>query len=169
MALRHPDRISHLILLDTAPNMHYGAEIMESAQQQGATEEMMAVLQKQEWASDEELRQGWSLIAPLYFKNFDETVFKRLYDNVIMRVEGDPREGELQAYNVTPRLGEIDIPTLVLVGRHDFVCPPSQAHIMHDGIPGAELVIFEDSGHFPWVEEPDLFFDTVRDWIKRTG
>jgi proline iminopeptidase len=36
-------------------------------------------------------------------------------------------------------------------------------------IPGAELVVFERSGHFPYVEEPDLFFGTVRSWLARTG
>jgi proline iminopeptidase len=39
---------------------------------------------------------------------------------------------------------------------------------MHAGLPNSELVIFEESGHFPFVEEAALFFDTVKDWVKRT-
>ncbi len=167
-ALRYPHRVSHLILLDTAPAMNYGEEIMANAVRKGATEEMLAVL-NEEWSSDDAMRQRFPLIWSLYFKNFDPAVANRLIENAILTVAGGAREGEMASYNVTPRLGEIHTPTLILVGRDDFICPPSQAHILHEGIPNSELVIFENSGHLPWVEEPDTFFDTVHDWFKRTA
>jgi proline iminopeptidase len=53
-------------------------------------------------------------------------------------------------------------PTLVVVGR-DVICPPSQAKRLRDGIPDSELVVFEQSGHFPWLEEPEAFFGAVRE------
>src|SRR5215208_211447 len=56
---------------------------------------------------------------------------------------------------------------LILVGRDDFVCPPSQAKIMHEGIPNSQLVVFEKSGHFAHVEEPEAFLDAVRGWLNR--
>jgi pimeloyl-ACP methyl ester carboxylesterase len=59
-------------------------------------------------------------------------------------------------------------PTLILVGRDDFICPPSQAKIMHERIPDSELVVFENSGHFAHVEEPDAFCAAIRAWLKRT-
>jgi len=166
-ALRHPDRVSHLILLDTAPAMNYQDEIMANAVRQGATEEMLAVL-NEEWTSDEDMRERFPMIWSLYFKNFDPVIAARLLENCIVSTSGKAGEGELEAFNVTSRLGEIHCPTLVLVGRYDFICPPSQAHILHEGILNSELVTFENSGHLPWVEETEIFFDTVRDWIKRT-
>jgi hypothetical protein len=39
---------------------------------------------------------------------------------------------------------------------------------MHERIPNSELVVFERSGHFARVEEPDTFFDAVRGWLRRT-
>jgi proline iminopeptidase len=39
---------------------------------------------------------------------------------------------------------------------------------MHERIPNSELVVFEQSGHFPYIEEPEAFFDAVRGWLKRT-
>src|SRR5215213_7024615 len=74
----------------------------------------------------------------------------------------------LERWSVVPRLGEVSVPTLILVGRDDFICPPSQAKIMHEGIPHSELVVFERSGHFPYIEEPEAFFDAVRGWLQRT-
>jgi proline iminopeptidase len=67
--------------------------------------------------------------------------------------------------DVASRLGEITAPTLVLGGRHDFFCPPSQANRLHRGIPGAEIAIFEESGHYPFAEEADAFRTAVRRWL----
>jgi pimeloyl-ACP methyl ester carboxylesterase len=56
-ALRYPDRVSHHILLDTAPAFTYHEEIKANALRKGATEEMMTILQT-DFASDEEMRSG---------------------------------------------------------------------------------------------------------------
>ena len=71
----------------------------------------------------------------------------------------------VQGYDVVPRLGEIGVPTLVLAGRDDFIAPPSQAERLCQGIRNAELVVFEHSGHYPYVEEPEAFFAAIRDWL----
>jgi proline iminopeptidase len=77
-------------------------------------------------------------------------------------------EAITEEWDLTPRLSEISAPTLILVGRDDFICPPSQAKIMRERIPNSELVVFEQSGHFAHVEEPEAFFDAVRRWLRRT-
>jgi proline iminopeptidase len=166
-ALRHPERLSHLILLDTAPAFNYVEEIMDNALRKGATEEIMAILQA-DFSSEDEMRQKFPKIFPLYFNTFSADIAQRLIENVILNASGGARPGELEAYNVVPRLGEIQTPTLILAGRDDFICPPSQSHILHEGIANSELVIFENSGHLPYVEEEEAFFKTVRDWIRRT-
>jgi len=168
LALRYPHRLSHLILLDTAPALNYNDEIIENALRREATEEMLEVLSA-DFSSDEEMREKLPIIWPLYFKNFDEKVCRRLLENSILTISGGAREGEAEAYNMVPHLNQIKFPTLVLVGRYDFVCPPSQAQILHDSLPNSELVIFEDSGHLPYIEEPDAFFKIVRDWFERTS
>ncbi len=66
---------------------------------------------------------------------------------------------------VRNRLPQIQVPTLVLVGRYDFICSPVQPRMLADGIPAARLHIFELSGHFPWIEEPEEFFTTIRGFI----
>jgi pimeloyl-ACP methyl ester carboxylesterase len=41
-----------------------------------------------------------------------------------------------------------------------------QAQIIHEGISGSKLAVFEKSGHFPWLDEPDLFFSMVTNFLK---
>jgi proline iminopeptidase len=167
-ALRYPERISHLILLDTAPTLDYEEEIEANARRKGATQEQLEALDAS--AEDEaESWRLWKVIEPLYFSTFDVDLAERVMGKTVISVEAaDAGDAIIENWDLTPRLGEISAPTLILVGRDDFVCPPSQAKIMHEGIPNSELAVFENSGHFTHVEEPEAFFDAVRGWLRRS-
>lgn len=54
-----------------------------------------------------------------------------------------------------PRLGEITVPTVVMVGAADRTTPPNHSRRMADGIPGARLVTVDDAGHALNWEAPD--------------
>lgn len=71
----------------------------------------------------------------------------------------------LSRWSAVDRLGDIACPTLLLAGRYDVFCSPQQLHRITRRVPHAESVVFEDSGHFMWVEEPDRFFPIVREWL----
>ena len=71
------------------------------------------------------------------------------------------------AYDLRARLGEVTVPTLAVVGRYDWVCPPAAGRAIADAIPGAELVELADAGHFGFSEEPALFLRTVRSFLAR--
>ena len=58
-------------------------------------------------------------------------------------------------------LPEIDVPTLVCWGRHDGLLAVSGAGHLGDRIPGAEVAIFEESGHCPFIEEREAFNERV--------
>jgi proline-specific peptidase len=74
--------------------------------------------------------------------------------------------GILADWDVTPRLGEIHVPTLVLCGRYDEATP-SQAETIATALPDAERVIFEESAHLAPLEEPDRYLATVRAFLAR--
>jgi proline iminopeptidase len=66
-------------------------------------------------------------------------------------------EHEYVSYDCRAELSRISCPTLVAVGRHDWICPVDQAEEIARLVPGAELAVFEQSGHSPQIEERAVF------------
>jgi proline-specific peptidase len=80
--------------------------------------------------------------------------------------EFGPVTGRLRGWDVTGRLPEIEVPTLVTGGRHDEARPAHLATLA-GGIRGAKLVIFENSSHMPFVEEREPYLRAVGDFLAR--
>jgi proline iminopeptidase len=65
-----------------------------------------------------------------------------------------------------PRLSKIEAPALILVGRFDPQYPPRASEELAAGISNARLVYFEHSGHYPFIEEPQSFWEAVDDFLR---
>ena len=74
--------------------------------------------------------------------------------------------GTHKDYDATSRLHELAIPTLFLCGRHD-ISRPEETAWYRSLVPGAELVVFEQSSHMPHLEEPDHYLNVLRDFLHR--
>jgi proline iminopeptidase len=72
--------------------------------------------------------------------------------------------GNLKDWDITARLPEIHVPTLVTVGRYDEVTL-KVAETIHKGICGSRLVLFENSAHVAMLEERERYNRTVREFI----
>jgi pimeloyl-ACP methyl ester carboxylesterase len=72
--------------------------------------------------------------------------------------------GALQDWDVRERLGEIDIPTLVIRGRHDM-CTDAIASTLMAGLPNAHELVLEESSHTPVLEETDRYLAAVRTFL----
>jgi len=68
---------------------------------------------------------------------------------------------------VEDKLVNITHPVLVLTGRGDRTCSMEGAEAMAQGLPDAELVIFENSGHLTYVEENEKYLKVVRGFLNR--
>src|SRR5262249_8940977 len=64
---------------------------------------------------------------------------------------------EYARYDCRAELAHIRCPTLVAVGRHDWICPVEEAEESHALIPHSELAFCEQGGHSPQVEERAAF------------
>jgi len=72
--------------------------------------------------------------------------------------------GELANWNRLADLGGVQVPSLVLVGAYDYLTPKS-AGLIHGHLPDARLVLFPESGHATYLDEPDDYFATVAGFL----
>ena len=73
--------------------------------------------------------------------------------------------GNLRAWDVTDRIGNLRLPVLLTAGRQDLTRPEEAAYY-RDLIPGAQLHIFEDSAHLTMLEDPQMFVSIVRRFLQ---
>jgi proline-specific peptidase len=179
-AFTYPNSLSRLILFDTSA--HFGEFLgdIEAAvkefKNQPWFEKSYEALQK-EWAgdyhSDEDMGKLWAEEMKFYFKNFDaraQAYHQRTKDLPIRIASLHAfNENEAASMDLRPRLKDIRVPTLVMVGRHDFITNVAMAQEMANHIPDAQLVIFEESGHFALVEEPKKFNRTIKKFILESN
>lgn len=175
-AFTHPDRLSKLILFDTTAYLGEFLSDIESAVQafkdQPWFEASYVALQK-EWAgeyeTDEEMGQLWAEEMKFYFKQFDDRALayhQRTKDLPIAMASLKVfNEQEAETLDLRPRLQEITVPTQIIVGRHDFITNVAMAEEMARHIPDARLEIFEESGHFALIEEPEKFYRAVKQFV----
>ena len=74
--------------------------------------------------------------------------------------------GSIRDWQSKDRLASIDVPTLLVSGRHDEATPALQ-ETLRDGIREAEWVLFEHSSHTPHLEERERYMHVVGEWLAR--
>jgi proline iminopeptidase len=183
-ATRHPDRVSHLILADTAPASAEDwlalRQHLPSTRATGDVERMQAVASSARYqagdleAETEYYRIHFSatvrrpehleqVIGRLRTHFTEESVLtaraieQRLYDET-SRSDG---------YDLIPKLHALRIPTLVIHGEHDFIPVALAAHIAK-AMPRGRLVVLEECGHFAYLESPDAVHEHVVALFKRS-
>lgn len=63
-------------------------------------------------------------------------------------------------------LSTILCPTMLFVGQQDIVCPPSLSEYMQQQIPHAEMVVIENAGHLPTLEQPSVVNEQMNYWLS---
>lgn len=170
-AARYPASVSHLVLVVTAAHAGFNARAQQIVAERG-TDEQKAVA-AQLWAGEldtqEKLRRYYEVMGPLYSRRHDPAAARAGRERGILSPDALNRAfapgGFLQSYDLRPELGHITAPTLVLAGRHDWICPPEFSEEIHRLIPGSDLRIFEDSSHSIRADEPQKLIDAIAGFI----
>jgi proline iminopeptidase len=173
-AARYPKSVSKLLLIVTAAHSGFNARAQEIVALRGTPEEKEAA--RQLWAgeltSDAAMRDYFRNTWGLYSTTFDESKRAKNEDalaRAILSPDAMNRAfapgGFLLDYDLRPELKKITAPTLVLAGRHDWICAPEFSEEIHALIPGSQLKIFEKSSHSLRGDEPEEFFATLKEFI----
>ncbi|MFJ4467062.1 alpha/beta fold hydrolase [Streptomyces sp. NPDC089424] len=177
-ALDRPGRLDGLILYDTAPL--YGRELRETATREmaafvarwpgrpeaaraGRMWDAVNVARTLEIGGDVSYRRYLDAILPAYFADHRRTTGRT--GAFQLAATYDPNRLPV-SWDVRDRLGTIAVPALVVVGAHDFICPPRFAYEMHAAVPNARLCELDASGHLGHIEQPDEFTSAVTDFVE---
>jgi proline iminopeptidase len=169
-ALAYPSSVSRLIVSCSAPSYAIGAEAEEQLAAFGSPQVAAAFARENDMQSDEDMRAIILDELPFYFATYPDEI-KRAAEDWANRTRYSATlsswwsVNQMPLYDVRSHLGELQMPALILAGRYDRVCSLNQATMMRQAIPGARLIVFEQSGHMPQIEEPDRYIQAVRDFL----
>jgi proline iminopeptidase len=172
-ALRYPNSLSHLVLMDTcsdtrwvrenAPELlakrGYGSEVVEAARRffNGLLE------------PGEVFRTAMKFSRAYYYRSSRWALIREIPAGFKVKMKPEAQIfgfGKLLAgWTVMNRLTEIKVPTLVLAGRDDFQFPPEHQAILADRLPNAELVLIERAGHNAPMERPEEVMTVLKSFI----
>jgi pimeloyl-ACP methyl ester carboxylesterase len=178
-AERFPDRVDKLILIDSQVLGLSAASDTQRILQERASDPRFEAAVKvvtpffsgeaNPAANDEALGSFIAQVLPLYLYRPEETLaFAR--QHLLGRVSSYAFTAQFAAdaadrTDLTRSLDRIKAKALIVVGRHDFICPLALSEHLHMGIPQSQLAIFEESGHFPWLEEPEKFWAVLNGFL----
>ena len=155
MALNHPERVLKTAIV--------GAPIV------GDSLNYLLQLGGKRWIADTLFQVPMVLRMVIwYVLSGDSARVKRMILRDVSRtnVESFFRSIEdLHRTDLSQRMGEISVPTLGIFGQRDNIVHPGQADILRKGVPHAQIQMMSRSRHFPMVDEPALFRQTLLSFL----
>lgn len=184
-ALKYPDAVSKLILVDAlysgemwqANNDHSNSEIQSQFPEVWEKVQQLRSMGLHSSAKEHQLAYDVPL-GLMYFH--DASIAEKLSKNppdmnpeVYYQIAGDDADffigGDIAKLDFRTRLKDLRMPVLIVTGRYDRVAIPRFAIEFKRFAPQAQFVMFERSGHFPFMEEPQPFFDTLRKFLGQAS
>jgi proline iminopeptidase len=173
-ASRYPDRVSRLIVYATAASHEFIPRAQQILQERGTPEQI--AIAKFLWAgsftSEAQLNDYFQILGPLYSQTFQPQTFQPggaadAWQRTVLSIDAINTAfgGFLRTYDLRPELPRITAPTLVIGGRHDWICAPEFSIEIAATVPNAQLIIFEQSGHSIRSDQPEDLLQAIRDFV----
>ncbi|CAB3749372.1 alpha/beta fold hydrolase [Paraburkholderia humisilvae] len=173
VALRHPALVQGLILCGSSPTVKPLPDDGEPAPTLASRGNPEALAVMARLGSGDITQQTMDdfarLVGPLHTAPSHPDVFKRVFGTTTTTLDMIRHfmHSIAPSYDLRAELHRIAAPTLAIVGRHDWVCPPRASRAIARGIPGAQLVEFDDAGHFVFSEEREMFLEVVTGFLNK--
>jgi proline iminopeptidase len=166
-AARHPERIAHLIITDSAAPKWTDTDFIfkyifpEGIDRQGVLDFADALGDSASGAASLQEYLKMLFVSEAKRDEFMQNISRYHYAKTV----NETLNADLAKYDMWPILPTFTMPTLVLTGRYDINVAPSTAWKIHKAIPGSRWEVFEKSGHLPYFEEPEKFVRVVEDFL----
>jgi len=161
-ALKYPDRVADLVLVGAGALF---PDVLKSP-------EISAVIDPKTREKDEErfTRFVAYLLGPeIRTRRGKLAMGRAMEDSMGLNINRAAFNfNEMRTWDVRDDIGDVRARTLILAGKHDKLTPLKWAKEMRKSIPDCTLVTFENSGHFPFLDEPERFRRVVLDFLRRS-
>lgn len=168
-AIKYPQNLSHLIVIATVSDYRFLEKAKQFIAEKGTDEQKKyaELLWAGNFKDEAELKAYFQVMAPLYSVTYNPEAKNQSDNRTIYSVDAINQAfgGFLRTYNILDQLHKITAPTLVIGGRHDWICPPEFSEEIAAAIPNSDLRIFENSGHLIRVDEPQALKDAIAGFI----
>lgn len=168
-AARHPERISRLMIIDSAaPKIQDTAFLFKNIYPETTAREdglAFAAELGDEGAISADLREYMSML--FYSPAARDAMLARMDEMTYRQSVNKSVWNDLQRFDLNPELPKFRFPTLVATGRYDFNVAPSVAWSIHRAIPGSEFAVFEKSGHLPYCDESAAFVARLEAFLAK--
>ena len=166
-AARYPASVSKLALVVTAADGGFRARAQRWVEAHGTPEQqrVCALLWAGRLETPAQMEDYYAVMGPLYSTTYSPEAAlpgrsRATYTPAAINNAFKP-DGFLGRMDLRPELPRITAPTLILAGRHDWICPPEYSEEIHRLIPGSTLRVFENSSHSIRVDEPEALNETL--------
>lgn len=174
-AMKYPQHTKSLILSNSMPASTEGWQEEETQLAARITKED-SLARMQIMTSEEMKQRKASAIKKLMMLSFKTQFYdtSRLHDlNLYIPEDFMARSAkfsylgkDLNSFNLYDGLSKLKIPTLIIYGEHEPAASLSGKEL-EKTITGSKLVIIEESGHFPFVEQPEAYFKVVEEFLGK--
>jgi proline iminopeptidase len=173
-ALRYPQSLSHLLLVDTCGDARWVQEnAPEILAKRGYSPDKVKLARRffnGDFSPDEMSPAMRKLGSAFYYRTSPLLLARQVMLGLRMKLRPEALifgySQLLKGWTVMDRLGEIEAPTLVLAGRDDFQFPPEHQAILADRLPNAQLELIERAGHNAPMERPAEVIQAVRRFLE---
>jgi len=178
-AKAYPDHVSHVVMITMGPS-YGGSEWQRLADQYwdslASVERKAALTRNQAMLTEDSLANVRPNRVPVvqYLASTPQRWYDFNYDAawIFEGIEYNNRQwldylfGEVTpGYDVSAGLEGVRVPVFLALGAHDYLVPPSMWDPVRPKFPNLTLVIFDESGHFPMLEERELFDEKLIAWV----
>jgi proline iminopeptidase len=175
-ARKYPQRTSHVVMTGNTPYF-VAAEMADEFWESDASDERKMILKQNfEKMAEDELGQmsPKERVVKTYMAMTPKLFYDPRYDSSwIYEVVESNRDIAnqlfqviLKDYDIAKRPGRVMTPVFLAIGRYDYLWPYYLWDDRKDVFPNLSYHLFEKSGHFPMVEEQELFDQKLIEWVK---
>ena len=171
-AARYPDSVSHLVAVVTAAHSGFNERAQQIVRERGTPEQqrVAAMLWNGELTTLDAVQTYYAVMAPLYSVSHTpgggaDARARTLHEPAALNAAFRPGGFLREHFDLRPELSRITAKTLILAGRHDWICAPEFSEEIHALIPGSDLRIFERSSHSIRADEPQATMDAIKGFV----